>query len=97
MPGIVVLEDIELIPVVELEPSVFAANDRSLPSSMYEDMPEEWYRYWLESLADSGIAGLMPVQRGSWHVPTSEFHRYRAAEESPGVDLPKSVEHETFL
>ena len=73
MPSIVVLEDIELIPVVELEPSVFAANDRSLPSGMYEDMPEEWYRYWLESLADSGIAGLMPVQPGSWHVSTSEF------------------------
>src|SRR5262245_41267981 len=36
-------------------------------------MPEEWYCYWLESLADSGITGLMPIYRGSWHVPTSEF------------------------
>jgi hypothetical protein len=73
MPSIVVLEDIELIPVVQLEPFVFASDDRSLPSGRYQDMPEEWHRYWLESLADSGIAGLMPVQSGSWHVPTSEF------------------------
>jgi hypothetical protein len=36
-------------------------------------MPEEWYRYWLESLADSGITGLTPIYRGSWHVPTREF------------------------
>jgi hypothetical protein len=36
-------------------------------------MPEEWYRYWLESLADSGITGLVPIYRGSWHVPTREF------------------------
>jgi hypothetical protein len=64
MPSIVVLEDIELIPVVQLEPFVFASDDRSLPSGRYQDMPEEWHRYWLESLADSGIAGLMPVQSG---------------------------------
>src|SRR5262245_57991904 len=36
-------------------------------------MPEEWYCYWLESLADSGITGLIPIYRGSWHVPTREF------------------------
>src|SRR5262245_1114645 len=36
-------------------------------------MPEEWYRHWLGSLADSGISGLMPIYRGSWHVPTREF------------------------
>jgi hypothetical protein len=69
----VVLEDIELIPVLKLEPFRFAAEDRSSPFRIYEEMPEEWYRYWLESLADSGITGLMPVERGSWHVPTSEF------------------------
>jgi hypothetical protein len=36
-------------------------------------MPEEWYRYWLASLAGSGIIGLTPAESGSWHVPTSEF------------------------
>jgi hypothetical protein len=73
VPSIVVLEDIELIPVVELEPFVFASDDRSLPSGRYQDMPEEWYRYWSESLADSGFTGLRSIQSGSWHVPTSEF------------------------
>jgi len=71
--SIVVLENVELIPVVKLEPFRFAAEGRSAPSGIYEDMPEEWYRYWLVSLADSGITGLTPVERGSWHVPTSEF------------------------
>jgi hypothetical protein len=71
--SIVVLEDIELIPVLKFEPFRFAAEGRSSPSGFYEDMREEWYRYWLESLADSGITGLMPIERGSWHVPTSEF------------------------
>jgi hypothetical protein len=71
--GISVLEDIELVPVLKFEPFRFAAEGRSSPSGIYEDMPEEWYRYWLESLADSGITGLMPIYRGSWHVPTREF------------------------
>jgi hypothetical protein len=71
--GVVVLENLELIPVLKLEPVRFAAGDRSAPSRIYEHVPEEWYHYWLESLADSGITGLMPIERGSWHVPTSEF------------------------
>jgi len=40
---------------VKLEPFQFAAEARSAPPDVYEDMPEEWYRYWLEPLADSGI------------------------------------------
>jgi hypothetical protein len=71
--GIVVLADIELIPVLKFEPYLFAAEGRSSPSGIYADMPEEWYRYWLESLVDSGITGLAPIYRGSWHVPTREF------------------------
>jgi len=31
--------------------SFFAENDWPLPSGPYQDMPEEWYRYGLESLA----------------------------------------------
>ena len=73
MSSIVVLEDIELIPVLKFEPFRFATEGRSSPSGVYEDMREEWYRYWLESLANLGITGLMPIERGSWHVPTSEF------------------------
>ena len=73
MSNIVVLDGIELIPVLKFEPFRFAAGNRSAPSGTYKDMPEEWYRYWLESLVDSGITDLMPVERGSWHIPTSEF------------------------
>jgi len=71
--SIVVLQDIELIPVLKFEPFQFAAEGRSPPFGFYERMPEEWHRHWVESLADSGIRGVMPVERGSWHVPTSEF------------------------
>lgn len=73
MSGILVLEGVELIPVLELAPFDFGAEGRPMPSSNYQDMPEEWHRYWLASLADGGITGLMPVQQGSWHVPTREF------------------------
>jgi hypothetical protein len=73
VPSIVELEDVELIPVVELEPTVFAVDGRSLPSGTYQQMPEDWHRSWLESLADSKVTGLMPIQRGSWHVPANEF------------------------
>lgn len=73
MHSVVVLDDIELIPVLQFEPSAFAADDRPGPSGRYQDIPEEWYPYWLESLADSGITGLVPIQRGSWHVATREF------------------------
>jgi hypothetical protein len=71
--SVLVLEDAELIPVLELEPSVFATDERPLPSGLHRDQPQEWHRYWLESLADSGITGLAPVQDGSWHIPTTEF------------------------
>jgi hypothetical protein len=71
--SVIVLDGIELIPVLKFEPYNFGVDDRPMPSRPYKDMPEEWYRFWLESLADSGITGLMPVERGSWHVPTSEF------------------------
>ena len=81
MSSIVVLEDIELIPVLKFEPFRFATEGRSSPSGAYEDMREEWHRYWLESLADSRITGLMPIERGSWHVPTSEFTDPRSFEE----------------
>jgi hypothetical protein len=71
--SIVALESVELIPVVKLEPFRFAAEARPAPPGIYEDMPEDWYRYWLESLTDAGITGLLPIERGSWHVSTSEF------------------------
>jgi hypothetical protein len=52
---------------------VFATDDRPFPCGLHRDQPQEWHRYWLESLAEAGITGLVPVQDGSWHVPTSGF------------------------
>lgn len=73
MSSIVKLEDVELIPVLRCEPFWFAREDRLPPAGTYKDMPEEWHRYWLPSLADWGIKGLTPIEPGSWHVPTSQF------------------------
>jgi hypothetical protein len=73
LSSIVVLEDIEMIPVVELEPYSFCSDDRLIPARFCQDAPDDWYRYWLDSLADSGITGLTPVHGGSWNVPASQL------------------------
>jgi hypothetical protein len=69
----IVLEEIELMPVLKFEPFRFAVEGRPSPSGIYEDMPEAWSCYWVESLADARIKGLKPIERGSWHVPTTQF------------------------
>jgi hypothetical protein len=74
MRGIVVLEEVELMPVLELAPVAFAKQTRPSPSRSLQEAPEEWHRYWSDSLADSGLTGLMPVRRGWWHVPTAELN-----------------------
>lgn len=73
MSNFVVLGDIELIAVLALDPFKLGADERSLPSGTYEDMPEEWDRFWSQALADAGISGLTPVRTGSWHVRIGEF------------------------
>jgi len=73
VPNIVELVDIEMIPVLQLAPYDFGADNRPIPSRPYDEMPDEWYRYWLGSLADSGVTGVRPVYRGSWNVPTTEI------------------------
>ncbi len=67
-----VIEGIQLIPVLELEPFKFSAENRKSPSGALCD-PDEWFRYWSVSLADSGITGLQPLRHGSWHVPIVNF------------------------
>lgn len=73
MSNLVVLQGIELIPVVELEPMKFSTQGRQSPSGSGREVPEEWQRYWRDSLADSGITSITPLRVGSWHVPTPEF------------------------
>src|SRR5882757_4239507 len=64
------LENVELKPVLELEPFRFSTQDRSLA---WRADVEERHRYWLECLSDSGLHGLTPLRIPSWHVPTTEF------------------------
>lgn len=69
----VLLENIQLIPVVELVPWKFATQSRKSPSGTVRQLPEEWGDFWSQALADSGITELQPLRPGSFHVPTSNF------------------------
>jgi hypothetical protein len=69
----IVLRGIDLLPVVELARSRFATQNRPFPSGKEKEGWDEWYCYWRDALADSGILGLRPIRSGSWHVPTKEF------------------------
>jgi len=73
MSNLVVLEHIELVPVLELEPFKFATQSRSSPTRTGPGAPEEWHRYWMDSLADSHLGRLRALRRGGWHVPVAEF------------------------
>jgi hypothetical protein len=55
---------LRLIPVIEFEPSAFSQSQRTSPQSAD---PAEWRCYWKESLADSGITELDPVD-DTWLV-----------------------------
>ena len=68
-----VLKDIELVPVIELEPWTFSTRERSSPSGSGREMPQAWHRYWLDSLADSGVVGLTPIRPTSWLVRTQQL------------------------
>lgn len=62
------LRAVELVPVIELDPGQFATRERSLPAGSGRDAPGEWTRYWLDSLADSGVVGIRPLFPASWQV-----------------------------
>lgn len=73
MTSLTPLQDLELVPVLELEPYQFATRDHPRPSGAARDLPENLERYWLDALADAGITGLSPLSPGSWHVPTRDL------------------------
>lgn len=73
MPPLIVLRDMELAPVLELEPWKFATHSRTLPTASSRELPDEWLRYWLDCLADSGVVGLEPLRAGSMHVPVRQL------------------------
>lgn len=74
VPNLVLLEALELVPVLQLEPHKFATCDRDSPSGVFQDDQDAWFLYWATCLADSGITGLRPLRQGSWHVPTANFN-----------------------
>ncbi len=55
---------VELIPVIEFEPLAYSQEGRRSPPV---ERHQDWYKYWKESLADSGITELEPVEN-SWLV-----------------------------
>lgn len=73
MAAIVVLEDVELVPALELEALRFSTQERAWPAASRHEMPDAWCRYWLDSLADAGVTGLSPIYPGSDHVATTAF------------------------
>ena len=63
------LERVRLEPVLELEPSRYHQRERTGPQKSSKEAPDEWERYWRDSLADSGLVGLVNLRKGSWQVP----------------------------
>jgi hypothetical protein len=63
------LERIRLEPVLELEPGHYSQRERRSPTKSWNEVPDEWERYWRDSLADSGLVGLVNLRRGGWQVP----------------------------
>ena len=64
----ITLADVELVPVLELEPFRFATTEHAQPTGNGREEPEAWSQYWRDCLADSGIRGLEPLRSGSWHA-----------------------------
>lgn len=58
---------VELIPVIEFEPFTYSQEGRRSPPVKLHQDSDAWYKYWKESLADSGITELEPVEN-SWLV-----------------------------
>ena len=73
MSDLITLREPRLVPVLELESWAFSVEGRPRPHESGIETPEEWGRYWLDRLADSGIAGLVPLRPSSWHVPAHEL------------------------
>lgn len=48
MSGLTVLDTVELMPVIELEPAKFSTREHPSPSGTFRDVPEEWNRYLAE-------------------------------------------------
>jgi hypothetical protein len=54
----------QLIPVIEFEPSHFQTQQHKQPSGSIYECRDEWDLYWKNSIADSGINGLISYHKG---------------------------------
>jgi hypothetical protein len=61
------VQSVDLIALIEFSPVHFARADRAHPKRSGPEAPDEWTRYWFESLADAGIHELTPFQ-DTWSV-----------------------------
>ena len=61
------MQSVDLIPLIEFSPFHFARADRAHPQQSGLEAPDEWSRYWFESLGDAGIHELAPFQ-DTWFV-----------------------------
>ncbi len=73
MQNVIMLREIELVPVLEIESFQFKTQDRPHPSGSRAELGNAWHRYWLDALADSGVIGLDPIYPGSQHVSTASL------------------------
>ena len=73
MSQTIVTRSLQLVPVLELDPGMFAVEKREMPNLPWREDPEGWDRYWRASLADAGITELHPFPSGSWCVPVASI------------------------
>jgi hypothetical protein len=69
----------KLIPVVEFAPTYYQTKHHEMPDCSGQNCFDEWDTYWKNSLADSGIIGLEPYEKGSWLVETERLLDYNKA------------------
>lgn len=69
---------LELIPVIELEPSTYNRIERELPLANPDEDPSSWYAYWKSCLSDSGMNELEPYGN-TWFVPVTQAHTWKTS------------------
>jgi hypothetical protein len=62
-----------LVPVLEMTAGTYSTRERPLPEGSGLENPAGWLQWWKESLADSGITGLVPMPTGHSLVALSQL------------------------
>jgi len=72
-------QQIQLIPVIELEPYDFKKDDYESPTLSLKESPEGWENYNLKCYNDSNLIDLSPVRTGSWLFNIEQFDKQQLA------------------